>query len=783
MISRRSFVTSLSAAACACGLRKAHAGTNILAQISQSSSPVSSDITQLVKAKIGTGGHGHCFPGATVPFGMVQLGPDTYNHEWDWCSGYNYADDSIMGFSHTHLSGTGIGDMLDFLIMPCTGPVKTTPGTREKPETGYRSRFSHNDEVTEPGYYAVVLQDYKIRAELSATERAGIHRYTFPENSSSHFILDLDHGYSDGDGQSLVQWANVKLIGADTIVGGRSVAAWAKGREIYFAMKFSRPFGEVEILSGDQAVNATDREVKGKSLKCVLHYPTKNQEVIYVKTGISGVSAEGALQNLEHEIPDWNFERVRQEARARWKNELSKITIEGATRQQQEIFYTALYHTMLAPTLFDDVDGRYRGMDNEIHQLAAGTHNYSTFSLWDTYRALHPLFTLIQPERVPDFVNCLIRMAHESPVGMPVWPLQGKETQCMTGYHSAVVIAEAIQKKFPGIDVAGAYAAMKKQALVSDYQGLSLYRKHGYIPCDLVAESIGKSMDYAYNDWAVAHVVRAMGAEQDALALFQQAQNYRNLYDKQTGFIRPRLESGQWAEPFSLNEMGHSKQWRDYTESNPWQATFAVQHDPEGLATLMGGREKLREKLDGIFNASSEQPPDAPTDIAGLIGQYAHGNEPSHHIAYLYMYVGAPHATQERVRELLDTMYRNEPDGLAGNEDCGQMSAWYVISAIGFYAVDPVSANYVFGTPLFDKVTIRVGDGHNLTVQTVRQSATDKYIDALSLNGKPSSKLWFKHLDIARGGAFTLHMSAVPNKELGVSAKSAPPSMTSQRTS
>jgi predicted alpha-1,2-mannosidase len=422
-------------------------------------------------------------------------------------------------------------------------------------------------------------------------------------------------------------------------------------------------------------------------------------------------------------------------------------------------------------------------MDGEIHQLSAGAHNYSTFSLWDTYRALHPLFTLIQPERVPDFVNCLIRMAHESPIGMPVWPLQAKETQCMTGYHSAVVIAEAIQKKFPGIDIAGAYAAMKTQALASDYKGLALYRQYGYIPCDLAAESIGKSLDYAYNDWAVAHVARATGAEADALVLFGQAQNYRNLYDKQTGFVRPRLKSGEWAEPFFPNEMGHSKKWRDYTESNPWQSTFAVQHDPEGLAALMGGRQKLREKLDGIFSASSEQPPDAPPDIAGLLGQYAHGNEPSHHIVYLYVYAGSPHATQERVRELLDTMYRNEPDGLAGNEDCGQMSAWYVLSAMGFYAVDPVSANYVFGSPLFDKVTIQVGDSRSLMVQAIRESASDKYINAVSFNGKPSSKLWFKHLDIANGGTFTLRMSAVPNKQLGVSAKNAPPSMSLQQIS
>lgn len=778
MISRRSFVAGSSAAAL-CGLQKARGAINgaiSKAVAEMATKPASSDVAQFVKIKIGTGGHGHTYPGATVPFGMVQLSPDTYNRGWDWCSGYNYTDSSIMGFSHTHLSGTGIGDMLDILLMPCTGTVKTIPGSRENPEEGYRSRFSHEDEITTPGYYSVILRDYQIRAELSATARAGIHRYTFPKNDTSHFILDLAHGYDDGPNS--VRWAKLKVVGKDTIVGGRSTVRWANGREIYFAMKFSRPFDRIEVLVDNGSPKAAGEEVSGKSIKCVVHYATKDKEAILVKTGISGVSIEGALNNLESEIPGWNFAEVSSQALNLWEQELSKIKVEGGTQRQKEIFYTALYHSFLAPTLFDDVDGSYHGMDGQIHKLPSGAHNYSTFSLWDTYRALHPLFTLVQPERVPDLANCLIRMSNESPVGMPVWPLQAKETKCMTGYHSAVVIAEALQKGFSGIDLAGAYAVMKKQAMVNDYQGLPLYRKYGYIPCDLTAESIGKSMDYAYNDWAVAHVARAAGAGDEADVLFKRSKNYSNLYDKETGFIRPRLENGQWAEPFAPNEMGHSKKWRDFTESNAWQATFAVQHDPKGLANLMGGRDKLLEKLDGIFDASSELPPDAPNDIAGLVGQYAHGNEPSHHIAYLYMYAGAPYKTQERIWDLMETMYHNEPDGLAGNEDCGQMSAWYVMSAIGFYAVDPVSANYVFGTPLFEKVTIDLGSGRQLILETKRAAPTSKYIDAVSLNGKPSTKLWFKHSDIAAGGNFTLTMTDQPNKQLGVSADEAPPSMT-----
>ena len=774
MISRRTFLAASSALAL-CGLEKAH-GISERTAIQGSQRETPDGVARFVKIKIGTGGHGHTYPGATVPFGMVQLSPDTHNRGWDRCSGYHYADNSIMGFSHTHLSGTGVGDMLDILLMPCTGAVKTIPGTPENPSDGYRSRFSHDEEIAIPGYYSVILKDYQVRAELSATTRAGIHRYTFPSSDTGHFIVDLAHSYEDGP--DAVRWAKLKILGRDTIVGGRSTARWANGREIYFAMKFSRPFDRIDVLVNDEISNDIGKEVEGKSLKCVVHYATKDREVILVKVGISGVNIEGALNNLQSEIPGWDFTEVKSKALDHWEQELAKIKVEGGTTRQKEIFYTALYHSLLAPTIFDDADGNYRGMDGEIHHLPPGAHNYSTFSLWDTYRAVHPLFTLIQPERVPDLANCLIRMSNESPVGMPVWPLQAKETECMSGYHSVVVIAEAVQKGFQGIDLIGAYAAMKQQATTSDYQGLPLYRKYGYIPCDLVAESIGKSMDYAYDDWAMAHVARAAGAEDEAMALLRRAQSYRNLYDKEIGFIRPRLANGHWAEPFAPNEMGHAKKWRDFTESNAWQATFAVQHDPKGLADLMGGRDQLLQKLDGIFNANPELPPDAPDDIAGLVGQYAHGNEPSHHIAYLYVYAGAPYKAQERLSSLMETMYRNEPDGLAGNEDCGQMSAWYVMSAMGFYAVDPVSTNYIFGTPLFDKVTITLRENRQLVLEAKRASPTSKYIDALSLNGNPETKLWFKHSDIIRGGHVIFMMKDHPNKLLGTEAKDAPPSMT-----
>ena len=775
MISRRKFTTG-GVAASYLAWSQLRPQAKALNSKTLSSSSIE-NVSQFVQPRIGTGGHGHCYPGATVPFGMVQLSPDTFNKGWDWCSGYNYSDDSIMGFSHTHLSGTGIGDMLDVLIMPCTGTVKLEPGTREHPESGYRSRFSHQEEESVPGYYTVLLRDYGIRAELTATSRVGMHRYTFPKNKDSHFILDLDHGYDDGPG--VVRWANLQVIGRDTLVGGKSTNRWAAGREIFFAMKFSRQFDRIELFADGKLVTDVSQDLHARSLKAVIYYATSAKEQILIKTGISGVDSDGAIGNLLAEVPDWNFDGARKTAAAVWEKELSRIRVTGGTLKQRQIFYTSLYHCMVAPTLFDDVDGRYRGMDGHNHKLAAGEHNFSTYSLWDTYRALHPLYTVAFPDRVPAVVNCLIRMAGESSFGMPIWPLQAKETQCMTGFHSATVIAEAIVKGFPGIDVQGAYVAMKKEASESELRGLPLYRKYGYIPCDLHKESVSTALDYAYNDWAVARVAEVAGAQSDAAIFRKRALTYRNLYDPSTGFMRPKLAAGDWAVPFANNEMGHSSKWRDYTESNPWQATFAVQHDPAGLADLLGGREKLGEKLDAIFNASSVLPPDAPSDIAGLVGQYAHGNEPSHHIAYLYTYAGQAHKAQERLWSLMETMYDNQPDGLAGNEDCGQMSAWYVMSAMGFYAVDPISGNYVFGTPVFEKVSVDLGDGKHFVVEAERPDPSAKYIESITLNGTSYDRIWFRHKDVTSGGRFVLKMSNKPNNTFGSASDLAPPSMSS----
>jgi predicted alpha-1,2-mannosidase len=728
-----------------------------------------------VDPKIGTGGHGHCFPGSSLPFSAVQLSPDTFNDGWDWCSGYHDSDSSIMGFSHTHLSGTGAGDLLDFLVMAGTGPVKLLPGPRSNPDEGYRSRFSHANEVSSPGYYSVMLDDPKVRVELTSTERTGLHRYTFPESEHAWLILDLAHSYLI-NGASAVYKAELTQPAPDTLAGGHVTRAWGHDRHCYFTLQVSKHPTKVVFYSDDKPVASTGN-LAGDNLKVLLHFSTHAGEVISVRTGISGVSAEGAGRNLKAEQPDWDFERTRTAAESKWRDQLLRIRADFATPDQKKIFYTALYHMSLGPQLFDDVDGHYRGMDAAIHQVPAGQKNYTTFSLWDTFRAAHPAYALIQPERVPDFVNTLIRMAQQSEQGMPVWPLQGTETGTMTGYHSASVIAEAIQKGFPGIDPEAAYKVMTERAMVENYEGLGLYREIGYIPADRESESVSKAFEYCYDDWAVAHVAKKLGKTGDAEMLQKRSTNYRRYFNPASTFMEPKLANGQWATPFDPIEMGHSKRWRDYTESNAWQTTFGVMHDPAGLIELFGGREPFLKKLDALFTVPSTLPPDAPPDIAGMVGQYAHGNEPSHHISYLYVYAGAPHKTQSRVRFLLDTMYHAAPDGMAGNEDVGQMSAWFLLSALGFYAVDPVSGIYVLGTPLVEHAVVRVGNGKQLEIEVVRRDPTHAYIQSFTLNGRAQQRAWFRHSDIAQGGHIRLEMGPGPKLDFASAPDQVPPSL------
>ena len=739
------------------------------------STPEAGGPLSYVNPMIGCGGHGHCYPGATVPFGMVQLSPDTGTQGWDHCSGYHYDDTSIFAFSHTHLSGTGRGEMLDFGVMPSIAEV---PSSSPIAKDFYRVGFKHSNEHASPGYYSVTL-DSGVLVELTATERVGLHRYTFPASPHIHFLLNLIEQPQGAEPVApRILASQVTIAGPDTLTGFRQTADWASGRRQHFVMQFSRPFKLVQVFNDGEPLPLSNAE--GKALQARIVFDLPQGGVIEVKTGISAVDVDGARRNLEAEASGWTFDVCRLHAADAWRQMLGRISVSGGTQRQKEILYTSLYHSMCAPTLFDDIDGRYRGMDGNIHKLNADQNNYSTYSLWDTYRALHPLYTLMLPDRVTEIVNCLIRMANQSPAGPPIWPLQGVETFTMTGYHSAVVIAEAAIKKLPGIDLAAAWQPFSKRALSDDYEGLSLYREMGYIPCDLVAESCSKTTDYCYDDWAMAHLARALGHEDVYTKLVDRSGSYKNLYDQKSTFLRPRLADGSWAEPFASNEMGHSAKWRDYTESNPWQTTFAVPHDPAGLAYLLGGRRGLEAKIDEIFSADSILPADAPLDIAGLVGQYAHGNEPSHHIAYLYVYAGAPHKTQSRVASLCESMYANQPDGIAGNEDCGQMSAWYVMSALGFYAVDPVSGNYVFGSPMFDRATLQLGDGRILTLIASRQSAQDVYIQSITWNGTEYDKLWFAHKDIVNGGTFVLQMGPRPSATFGTAEQNVPPSRSSR---
>jgi len=758
--------------------REMLAGTAVAlaaAKAGWSAPPVHADggVCDHVDPFIGTGGHGHTFPGATVPFGMVQLSPTTDNSRWDACSGYHRDDTTMLGFSHTHLSGTGVGDMFDVLVAPRSGPVLLEPGTVDRPQGSYRQHFDHADERASPGFYSVRLKESGVGAELTATARVGLHRYTFPVGAADpHLLIDLHYAMKNAG----VTNAAIRVLAPDLIVGSRHVHSWADGRIIHFAMKLSRPCARAELFSNGRGLPKGSTAVRGADLKAALHFPDAAERPLLVKVALSGVDTDGALRNLEAELPGWDFDAVRDAARAQWERELSAISIEGASDTQARIFYTGFYHALLAPTLFSDVDGRYRGMDTAVHVLPKGQENYSTFSLWDTYRALHPFFTLVQPARNADFVSCLIRMTAESPAGPPVWPLQGIETGCMIGWHSAVVVAEAYAKGIKGPDYAAAWPLFRKRAFDDRQLGLADYRALGFIPCDREEESASKTLEYAYDDWAMATLAEAAGAHDDAERLRVRSRNYANLFDRKQGFIRPRLGNGRWAEPYDPRAIGHDwRRWRDFTESNGWEATFLNQHDLHHYIEMFGGEKAFEAKLDQLFTVSG-MGEGAPPDIAGLIGQYAHGNEPSHHVAYLYAYAGAHHKTQARVRMLLDTMYRDQPDGLAGNEDCGQMSAWYLMSALGLYAVDPVSGDYVFGSPLFRRATMLLADRRKLVIEAEGVSDRNFYIQSVTWDGKPWTRSWIAHETLIKGGRLVFAMGPEPNPAFGRTPHDRPPS-------
>jgi len=701
---------------------------------------------------IGTGGFGHTYPGACLPFGMVQLSPDTRTSGWENGSGYHSSNPTIIGFSHTHLSGTGAMDLGDILLMPTTGPLQLTAGEESDPSTGYRSAFRHDTEKASPGYYTVLLDDYGIRAELTVTERVGFHRYTFPRSENAHVVIDLVHGLGDRVIDSKIRFAS------DTeIIGYRRSRGWARDHRVYFAARFSKPFASFGTGS-DDAPDPGSRMAKGKNVRGFVSFSTDQDETILVKVGISAVSINGARNNLETEVPGWDFEGVRKNAETIWNTALGCVAIETNDEDEKTVFYTALYHTMLCPNLYMDVDGRYRGADGRVHR-SDGRPVYTVFSLWDTFRATHPLYTIIDPERDADFVNTLLLKADEGGF-LPVWELHANETNCMIGYHSVPVIVDAYVKGIRGFDPQKAYESMKKSA-ERDHRGLEHYRRLGYIPSNRENESVSKTLEYAYDDWCIAEMARLLGKTRDRETYIRRAKFYANLYDASTGFMRPKKDGG-WFSPFDPNEVTVA-----FTEATAWQYRFFVPQDVESLIAFTGGEERFVASLDSLFTASAVLRGRDQPDISGLIGQYAHGNEPSHHVAYLYNFAGAPWKTQERAREITTTLYGTGREGLCGNEDCGQMSAWYILSAMGFYPVCPGSEQYVIGSPLFAKAVIDVGKGETFAIHANNVSGTKRYIQSARLNGEPYTRSYLNHSDIVRGGEIVFEMGDRPNREWG----------------
>ncbi|HEY9282501.1 MAG TPA: GH92 family glycosyl hydrolase [Pyrinomonadaceae bacterium] len=717
------------------------------------------DLTRYVDPFVGTGGHGHTYPGATLPFGMAQLSPDTRLTGWDGCSGYHHSDSVVYGFSHTHLSGTGVSDYGDILLMPTAGePRLEALGPEGDTKGGYASRFSHANEQARPGYYSVRLEDENILAELTATPRAGLHRYTFPGGARPGVTLDLRHRDKVLDSRLLV-------TSDRRVEGYRRSEGWARDQIVYFAVEFSRAFNEHAVAEGAGAPARTNA-ARGTSLRASFRFDALTPGgPLLARVGISAVSAEGARRNLEAEIYDWDFERVRADADRAWNEELNKIVVAGGTEGQRRNFYTALYHAMLAPNLFTDADGQYLGRDLKPHR-AEGFTNYTVFSLWDTFRAAHPLYTIIDRRRTRDFVNTFIAQ-HEQAGRLPVWELWANETDTMIGYHAASVIADAAAKDVGGFDLEKAFAAMRHSATLKHF-GLGAYAERGYISSEDEPESVSKTLEYAYDDWCVAQVARLLKREDDYRHFARRAQSYKNLFDPATGFMRAR-RNGRWAEPFDPREVNFN-----FTEANAWQYAFFAPHDIAGLMELMGGEEAFARKLDAMFAADPRTTGREQADITGLMGQYAHGNEPSHHVAYLYNFAGQPWKTQARVRRIMDEFYRPTPDGLIGNEDCGQMSAWYVLSAAGFYPVTPGSPVYATGSPLFDEIRFNLENGEAFTVRALNQSPQNVYVQSATLDGRPYTKSFITHSDIMRGGELVFTMSERPNTRWGTGAGDSP---------
>jgi predicted alpha-1,2-mannosidase len=736
-----------------------------------------------VKPIIGTEKMGHTYPGATVPFGMVQLSPETdtipyeqdghYNPDvYKYCAGYQYTDKTITGFSHTHFSGTGHSDLGDFLIMPTTGKLLLNPGTATNPESGYRSTFSHDNEVAEADYYKVKLDKYNITAELTTSNRVGFHQYTFNEASDqAHIVLDLMAGIYNYGNKNV--WTFVRVENDSLITGYRQTNGWARTRIEYFAMSFSKPFTQYghqtytnDVYKGfwrkfDIAHNFP--EMAGRQIRAYFDFKVAAGEKIKIKFALSPVSTDGALNNLRSEIPGWDFEKAKQDGQALWNKELHKITATLNSEDETTNFYTAMYHAFLSPTTYMDVDGSYRGLDQNIHK-ADGFTNYTTFSLWDTYRALHPLFNVIQPKRNADMVQSMIAHYEQSVQHMlPVWSHYANENWCMTGYHSVSVIADAVIKGNAPFDVNKALDACVTTARHRSYDGVGYYIDKGYVPEDKSGASVSKTLEYAYDDWAIAQMAKKLGKQDIYAEFIKRSENWRNVYDASIGYMRPKLNDGTFRKEFDPLKTDN----QGFIEGNAWNYSLYVPQDPAAMIELRGGKKSFSKHLDSLFTMHLPDEFFAETeDITrdGIIGNYVHGNEPSHHVAYLYNWTGEAWKTQERVRMILKKMYQPKSDGLGGNDDCGQMSAWYIFTSLGFYPVCPGSDQYILGSPAVKQASLQLENGKTFTIEAPGQSDKNVYVQKVTLNGAPVLTNSISHADIMNGGKLVFYMGAKPKK-------------------
>ena len=719
------------------------------------------NVSSYVDPFIGTGGHGHTYPGATVPFGMLQVSPVNGISEWDWCSGYHYSDDVAIGFSHLSLSGTGIGDLADILFMPVNKAVDLSTNPISRDSIPYKSSYSHKNEKATPGYYQVFLENHNVNVELTTSKRTAYHKYTFKEGDTQSVVINL--GFAINWDKSIETF--LKVEDEHTISGYRNSTGWAKNQKVFFVAKFSKPIVNYK-LSADG--NTTDKDlVKGIKTSTQLFFDGAKNKELLAKVALSSVSVENAKDNLD--AKEETFETTKSEAETLWNSALSQIVVETPTDSLKTIFYTSLYHAQLAPVTFSDKNGQFR-LENDSIVTATNYTAYSTLSLWDTFRAEHPLLTLIAPDRVSDMVNSMLAFYDTKKI-LPVWTLYGNETNTMTGYHSIPVIVDAYQKGIRGFDAEKAYEAMKN-TMMQDDRGLIYYKKYGFIPYSLLDESVTITLEYAYDDWCVAQMARALGKEADYQYFLNRSKAYQQLFDKKSGFMRGKSVDGKsWNAPFDPKHSNHREQ-TDYTEGNAWQHSWFVPQAVDDLIAIHGGNEIFTSRLEKLFTESSEITGDnVSADITGLIGQYAHGNEPSHHIAYMFNHANQPWRTQYWARHIMDTQYNTTPNGLSGNEDCGQMSAWYVLSSIGLYPMNPASGEYEIGSPIFEKSTIKLPENKTFMIEAEYVSHTNFYIQSATLNGKPFTKTTLSHQDILKGGTLHFVMGNKPNKNWGIKNK------------